>query len=88
MGYGYVYIHLDLDVLEPGHIPGLLTPAPGGISPETLENLLDLLEGTFPVTGFALTEYAYRTPGDLEIGARFLRKGYDMLRKNDLAAKR
>ena len=82
MGYRHVYIHLDLDVLEPGHVPGLLTPAPGGISPETLENLLDLLEGTFPVTGFALTEYVYHASRDLELGARFLRRGYDMLEKS------
>ena len=83
MGYGHVYIHLDLDVLEPGHIPGLLTPAPGGISPETLEHLLALSEETLPVTGFALTEYVYQGPRDLELGAKFLRKGYDMLKKGD-----
>ncbi len=83
MGYGHVYIHLDLDVLEPGHIPGLLTPAPGGISPETLEYLLTLSEETLPVTGFALTEYVYRGPRDLELGAKFLRRGYGMLKKGD-----
>ncbi|MCK7622803.1 arginase family protein [Streptomyces sp. RS10V-4] len=53
-----VYVHLDLDVLDPGHVPGLSCPEPGGLHPDRLAAALDALAGAFPVAGFGVTEYA------------------------------
>ncbi|KUL34413.1 arginase [Streptomyces sp. NRRL F-4489] len=56
-----VYVHLDLDVLDPGHFAGLSCPEPGGLHPARLAAALDALADAFPVAGFGVTEYA---PGE------------------------
>ncbi|MCZ0970588.1 arginase family protein [Streptomyces albulus] len=33
-GARHVYVHLDLDVLDPGHFAGLSCPEPAGLHPE------------------------------------------------------
>jgi agmatinase len=50
-----VYITLDLDVLDPGLLPGVGTPEPGGF---TFEKLLSLLKDLQPlhIVGFDLVE--------------------------------
>ena len=50
-----VYITLDLDVLDPGLLPGVGTPEPGGF---TFEKLLSLLKDLHPlhIVGFDLVE--------------------------------
>ena len=40
-----VFVHLDVDVLDPSVMPGLGFPAPGGSSPEGLASLLDGVAG-------------------------------------------
>lgn len=35
-----IYVSLDIDVLDPGHAPGVSTPEPGGIDPHRLYRLL------------------------------------------------
>lgn len=47
------YISLDLDVLEPGHCPGVGTPAPGGI---IIQELLKELKKAKNVIGFDIVE--------------------------------
>lgn len=39
---GY-WIHLDVDILDPAHLPAVDSPAPGGLRPATLEQLLTRL---------------------------------------------
>jgi hypothetical protein len=39
---GY-WLHLDVDVLDPGHLPAVDSPEPGGLSPEELTALLAAL---------------------------------------------
>jgi arginase len=37
---GPLYVHVDLDVLDPAHVPGLRYPTPGGTDPATLADTL------------------------------------------------
>jgi arginase family enzyme len=56
-----VYVHLDLDVLDPGEFPAQF-PAPGGLSTEGLRDLLgELAEGS-RVVGLEIT--AFEAPED------------------------
>lgn len=42
---GY-WVHLDVDILDPVHLPAVDSPAPGGLHPDTLRDLLaDLVPG-------------------------------------------
>jgi arginase len=56
-----VYVHLDLDVLDPSAFPAQF-PAPGGLSPEGLRDLLgELAEGS-RIVGVEIT--AFEAPED------------------------
>jgi arginase len=56
-----IYVHLDLDVLDPDGFPAQF-PAPGGLSPEGLRDLLgELAEGS-RVVGLEIT--AFEAPED------------------------
>ena len=56
---GPLYVHLDLDVIDPAQLPGLRFPAPGGPSPAQVAGALDALHGTGRVAaiGVACTWY-------------------------------
>jgi arginase len=56
---GPLYVHLDLDVIDPGQLPGLRFPAPGGPSPAQVAGALNALLGTGRVAaiGIACTWY-------------------------------
>jgi arginase len=43
---GPLYLHLDLDVIDPGALPGLLFPAPGGPGPAAVTAALREVLGT------------------------------------------
>jgi arginase len=43
---GPLYVHLDLDVVDPAAVPGLRFPAPGGPGPAQVADALRLLLGT------------------------------------------
>ncbi len=69
---GPLYVHVDLDVLDPGTLPGLRYPAPGGASPGQLAAALHRLTATGRVAavGLACTWYpgraaAVRLPASL-----------------------
>jgi arginase len=49
-----VYVHLDLDVLDPDTMPAE-HPAPGGLSPEKLYDLLDTVADACEVVGIEIT---------------------------------
>ncbi|RJO73767.1 arginase family protein [Nocardia panacis] len=53
-----VYIHLDLDVLDPAHLGGLSFPEPDGASPDDIRAALDALATEFRIAGLGITEYA------------------------------
>jgi len=57
-GADAVYIHVDLDVLDPAALDGLLDPAPFGMSPSALVGAIKALRARFPLAGAALAAYA------------------------------
>lgn len=50
-----VYISLDLDVLDPGHFPGVGTPEPGGLTFRELLSIIQMLQ-KLQIVGFDLVE--------------------------------
>lgn len=52
-----VYVHLDLDVLDPEEFPAQF-PAPGGLGPEKLYDLLEAVCETSELVGFEVTAFA------------------------------
>ena len=57
LGSRNLYIHIDLDVLEPAQFPYVPLPVPGGLRMDTLQTLLRLLHAEFHVAGIGLMEY-------------------------------
>ncbi len=53
----HVYIHFDLDVLEPSEFPATPVPYPGGMHWKDAIHVLNQLKGKFPIAGFGLYEY-------------------------------
>ncbi|MFI7001138.1 arginase family protein [Nocardia sp. NPDC050175] len=51
---GPLYLHLDCDVVDPGDLPGLLFPAPGGPSLETVAGAIRGIVDTGRVAAFGL----------------------------------
>jgi arginase family enzyme len=56
-----VYVHLDLDVMDPAAFPAQF-PAPGGLPPEKLYDLLEAVAGECEVVGVEVT--AFEAPED------------------------
>ncbi|MFF4951265.1 arginase family protein [Streptomyces chattanoogensis] len=52
-----VYIHIDLDVLDPQIFPAVGTPEPGGLGVDDLLAAVQALTEEFTLAGIALTEY-------------------------------
>ncbi|MEU1710841.1 arginase family protein, partial [Streptomyces sp. NPDC005706] len=57
-GATHVYIHLDLDVLDPEHFTSLSCPEPGGLHPDQLRAALHALTKRFNFAGMGITEHA------------------------------
>jgi arginase len=51
---GPLYVHVDLDVVDPAGLPGLRYPAPGGPGPAQVADALRLLLGTGRVAAVGL----------------------------------
>jgi arginase len=58
-----VYVHLDLDVIDPGIFPAQF-PAPGGLPPEKLFDLLEAVAEDCELVGLEVT--AFEAPEDEE----------------------
>jgi arginase len=59
-GFSSLYIHLDFDAFDPSEINFTRFPTLGGLSIETVVNLLEQLQSEFNVVGCALTECSPR----------------------------
>jgi arginase len=57
-GAASVYVHIDLDVLDPGEFTGIGYPEPFGLSAGDLVDALRALLARFPLAGAGITEFA------------------------------
>ncbi len=57
-----VYVHIDLDVLDPAGFQGLVYPEPFGLEPGTLVQLLHAVRARWPLVGAGITEFAPSSP--------------------------
>jgi arginase len=58
-----VYVHLDLDVIDPEQMPAQF-PAPGGLTAEKLFDVLEAVAGSSELVGLEVTAFA--APEDVE----------------------
>jgi arginase len=63
-----VFIHLDLDVLDPEHFPAAV-PAPGGLHPDRLYDLLDSVLEDSELAGVEITNFDAPEPEQERIAA-------------------
>jgi len=57
-----VYVHIDLDVLDPADLAGLFDPVPFGVPAGRLVASLEALRARFPLAGAGLTSFAPSSP--------------------------
>jgi arginase len=57
-GADAVYLHIDLDVLDPADLDGLLDPEPFGLAAPALVAAIKALRARFPLAGASLSAYA------------------------------
>jgi len=57
-----VYLHIDLDVLDPSAIDGIGYPEPFGVEPERLTEAIRALRRRFELAGAGLMEFAPESP--------------------------
>ncbi|MGL4340029.1 MAG: arginase family protein [Rhodoglobus sp.] len=63
-GAGRVYVHIDLDVLDPVDCAGLGFPEPFGVRATALVDTLKGVLGRFPLAGAGITEFAPSSPAE------------------------
>ena len=51
-----VFVHLDLDVIDPEHFPAAV-PAPGGLHPDKLYDLMDSVLEDSELVGIEITNF-------------------------------
>lgn len=61
-GASRVFVHVDLDVLDPSALAGLSYPLPFGIEPAALVAVLRAVAARFPLAGAAITGFAPGSP--------------------------
>jgi arginase len=61
-GAGHVYVHVDLDVLDPSAIAGLSYPLPFGIGPSELVGLLKAVVERLPLAGASIAGFTPASP--------------------------
>ena len=59
-----VYLHIDLDVLDPSDMAGLGYPEPFGVRATVLVETIKALLARFPLAGAGITEFAPASPDD------------------------
>lgn len=57
-----VYLHIDVDVLDPGEIDGVGDPVPFGVSGSELTELIRAVKARFALAGASLVEFAPPSP--------------------------
>jgi arginase len=59
-----VWVHVDVDVLDPSELAGVSDPAPFGLAPSSLSTAIRRLREEFPLAGATIAGFAPRTPAD------------------------
>ena len=57
-----VYLHIDVDVLDPAEVTGIGYPLPFGLSATTLTELIRGVKARFPLAGATIAEFAPASP--------------------------
>jgi arginase len=52
-----IYLHIDIDVLDPAYAPGVDYRTPGGLNPDELEEAIRLIASRFRLRAASLTAY-------------------------------
>jgi len=73
-GFRQVYVHLDLDVLDPARFAHSLMQTPGGVSPDTLAAAIRALNEAFDLVGFSVVEFRQESPDGLAAVRTLLRE--------------
>lgn len=60
-GFTKLYVHLDLDVIDPADFPDSLVHAPGGVSMDDITDTVRDLARAFDVVGFSTVEFRPRS---------------------------
>ncbi len=63
-GASRVFLHIDVDVLDPAALAGLAFPVPFGAQPADLIATIKALRARFPLVGAAITEFSPSSPDD------------------------
>ncbi|HEX5204288.1 MAG TPA: arginase family protein [Actinoplanes sp.] len=72
LGARAVYLHIDLDVLDPEAFASVGAPEPEGLTPAQLTAAVRELSARFPVAGIGITEYEPDRPGDRAVLAKLV----------------
>ena len=67
-----VYLHIDLDVLDPEFFASVGTPEPEGVTPDQLIAAVRELTARFPIAGVGITEYEPDRAEDRAVLARLV----------------
>ena len=65
-GFKHVYIHIDLDVLDPKTYTNIKHPTPGGISIDTLQSHIRDLSKRLDVVGMGIVEFVPKNGSGLQ----------------------
>ena len=65
-GFQHLYIHVDLDVLEPEDFPHMLLPVEKGVTVDHLFQLLEQLREVFQIVGVSVVEYVPKDDSGLQ----------------------
>lgn len=63
-GASRVWVHIDVDVLDPAEIAGVSSPSPFGLTPATISAAVRALRTRVPLAGATIAGFAPRTPAD------------------------
>jgi arginase len=66
-GFNKIYIHVDLDVLDPKEFPYIAVPVDKGLRVQTLRGALIRLAEEFTIVGMGLFEYTPSNRQDIEL---------------------
>jgi len=66
IGFHNLYIHLDLDVLNPNCFPHVGLPATGGFNLGQLSDCLKALAKSFNLAGYSILEFSPSKPDDIK----------------------